>query len=383
MPLSLFDLQTPVTRDSVRALLIGLLADAEFPVDAWQDEGAARAFVELASHLGAQQSEPVALMAKMGFLQTALEDYLDALVLSHYDERRNGAVAAVLPVRFVNASATAYVMAASSVVLMSSNGRTFSLLSGGTITANATTTLDVRAEVPGAAGNVPAQTLQLVTPLAGVTAIFDGALTVAGADQESDPNLKERSSSKWATLRAEKIKAGILNLVRSAAPSVHGVSIDDENPRGPGTLDVYLAAENATAGVSDVAAVQTALDGALFGTGTDEEAGLAIAAPTVELDLEATVFVRGLTPEAAQTALIAAHQAFLKTVPVGGFDLRPGPQNVILPGQITDALGDVSGVVSAAVTATAVSVGLEEIIIPAHTKVLEGTTVFSIVVLDS
>lgn len=383
MPLSLFDLQTPVTRESVRALLIGLLADAEFPVDAWQDEGAARAFVELQAHLGAQQSEPVALMAKMAFLSSALADYLDALVKSNYDEIRNGAVATVMPVRFVNASATTYVMSASSVVLMSSNGRTYSLLSGGTITAGTTTTLDVRAEVAGAAGNVPAQTLQLVTPLAGVTAIFDGTFTIAGADAESDPNLRERARTKWATLRAEKIAAGVLNLVRSAAPSVHGVSIDDENPRGPGTLDVYLAAENATAGVSDVAAVQAALDGALFGTGTDEEAGLAIAAPTLDLDLEATVYVRGLTPEAAQTALLAAHQAFLLTVPVGGFDLRPGPQNVILPGQITDALSGVAGVVSASVTATAVSVKLEEIAVPPHTKVLEGTTVFTIVVLDT
>ncbi len=383
MPLSLFDLQTPVSRESVRALLISFLEDLSFPVDAWQDESAARSYLELAAHLGAQQSEPVALMAKMAFLQSAVADYLDALVQSHYDEARNSAVAAVLSVRMVNAGAVAYPVTAGAVILQSSTGRTFSNILGGTIVANGTTTLSFVAEVAGAAGNVPAQTLQIVTPLAGVSAIFDGLLVFAGSDAEGDPAFRERARTKWATLRTEKIAAGILNLVRSAAPAVHGVSIDDENPRGPGTLDVYLAAENATAGVSDVAAVQTALDGALFGTGTDEVAGLAIAAPTIDLDLEATVYVRGLTPEAAQTALLEAIDAFLLTVPVGGFDLRPGPQNVILPGQITNALDDIDGVVSSSVTATSVSVGLEEIAVPPHTKVLEGTTIFTIVVLDS
>jgi uncharacterized phage protein gp47/JayE len=379
MPLSLFDIQTPVSRESVRALLLGLLQTEGFPVTAWQDESAARAFVEAQAHLGAQQSQPVALMAKMGFLQTAIEDYLDALVLSHYDLLRNGAVATVLPVRLVNAGATTYVMGARAIIVQARNGRTFSNIAGASVTAGAETTVSFTADVPGAAGNVPAQTLTLATALAGVTAVFDGVFTVSGADAEGDPQFRERARTKWATLRAEKIASGILNLVRSAAPSVHGVSLDQENPRGPGTVDVYLAAENATAGVSDVAAVQAALDGALFGTGTDEEAGLAIAAPTSDLNLEATVYVRGLTETAALTALSAAYQAFLETVPVGGFDLSPGPENVILPGQITDVLSEVAGVVSASVT----SPTTDPILVAPHTKVLEGTTVFTVVVLET
>jgi len=117
MPLSLFDIQTPVSRESVRALLLDLLSAEGFPVTAWQDESAARAFVEGQAHLGAQQSQPVALMAKMGFLQTAVEDYLDALIQSHYDELRNGAVSTILPVRLVNASATTYVLSARAIIL--------------------------------------------------------------------------------------------------------------------------------------------------------------------------------------------------------------------------------------------------------------------------
>jgi uncharacterized phage protein gp47/JayE len=378
MPLSLIELQQPLTVTSVRTFLIGLLTAAGFPVASWQDESSLRVFLETQAALGAEQSQPVALLAKMAFLDTSVGDFLTALVKSNYDEERRLAIATTIPVRFVNSGAISHVAGASKIVVQASTGATFSnVAAGATLTANATTTVSVLAEVPGASGNIPGQELQLVTPFAGVRAFFDGALTSAGADEEGDPGLVERSRSKWATLRTEKIKAGILNLTRNAAPALVGVSIDDNNPRGPGTLDVYLAAANATAGGADVALVQTALDGALFGTGTAESAGLAIAAPTVVLNLAATAYVRGITDTAALTALTTAWRDFLLTVPVGGFDLSPGPNNVILAGQITDALTEVPGVEAVTIETPA----LDPNPVSAHTKVLEGTIDFTIVVL--
>jgi uncharacterized phage protein gp47/JayE len=375
MPLSLFDVQTPLSVDSVRALLLSLLDDAGFPVESWQDEGTAKALVEMAAHLAAQQSQPVALLAKMGFLDTSEDDFLTALMKSDYDEDRNVAVATVMPVRLINASNTTYSKGASEIILTSASGRTYSNAAGASVTANATTVVNFTAEVAGAAGNVPAQTMQLTTPMAGVTAAFDGGFLTAGSDAESDIAVRERARTKWARLRTETIRAGITNLVRTAAPNVTGHSIDDENPRGPGTLDVYLAGDNATAGSGDVALVQTALDAALFGTGTDEQAGLAIAAPTQTQDLNATVYVRGVTETAALTDLTAAWRAFLVTIPVGGFDLSPGPQNVILPGQIVDAFAEVAGVVSTSLDVEA------PIAVPLHTKVLEGAINITVVVL--
>lgn len=379
MPLSLFDLQTPVSRESVRAYLVGLLVAEGFPVDAWQEEGAARAFLELQSQAAAQQSIPVAALAKMGFLSTAEADFLTALVKSDYDEDRAVAVATVMPVSLLNSGTTTYVKGAREIILQARNGRSYFNVGGATVTAGATTVHSFVSELPGAASNVPAQDLTLVTPLAGVIARFAGAFTTAGADEEGDPQLRVRASTKWAMLRVEKIAPGIVNLARNAAPSIHGISVDDENPRGAGTLDVYLAASNATAGGADVALVQTALDGALFGTGTDEVAGLAIAAPTQVLDLAMTVYVRGITASEAQTALLAAWTDFLLTVPVGGFDLSPGPQNVILPDQITDWMGAVPGVIASSVTSPAT----DPILVPLHTKVLQGTVALNIVVLGT
>jgi uncharacterized phage protein gp47/JayE len=376
MPLSLSDLQTPLSPDSVRAVVEQILTCLQFPVTAWQAESNARAFVELASRLAAEQSKPVAQIAKMVHLDTAEEEFLDAKLKSDYDEERQAAVAASFNVSFVNSGLVTYPVSAGQVVVRAKNGRTFSnVTTGGTLTAGLTTPLPVTAEVAGSAGNIPAQELELVTPFAGVRAFFDGVLLTAGSDQESDANARERARSKWATLRTEKISQGILNLVRTAAPALHGVSIDDNNPRGPGTLDVYLAADTATAGISDVNAVQLALNGALFGTGTSEVAGLAIAAPTVLFPLAATVYTKGVNETDTLNALVAAWRAFLLTVPVGGFDLSPGPNHIIQVEQITTYLAKaVPGVVSITITTPSA-----DFAVGAHAKVLESTMAFTIV----
>ncbi len=376
MPLSLTDIQTPVTPESVRTVVEQLLTCLSFPVTAWQDESNARAFVELASRMASEQSKPVSEIAKMVHTDTAEDEFLDAKMLSDYDELRQPAVAGTFNISLKNEGAITYgPMAASAIVVRASNAMTFRSTAGATLTAGTTQTVPVIAEVPGSAGNVVAQTLELVTPFAGVTATFDGVLQTAGADKESDANARERIKTKWATLRIEKISAGILNLVRTAAPALHGISPDQNNPRGPGTVDVYLAADTATAGVSDVAAVQAALDGALFGTGTAVQAGLAIAAPTVVFPLAATVYTRGVNETDTLNALVAAWRAFLLTVPVGGFDLSPGPANVVQKEQITTYLAKVvPGIVSVTITTPSA-----DVIISAHTKVLESTMAFSIV----
>jgi hypothetical protein len=92
-----------------------------------------------------------------------------------------------------------------------------------------------------------------------------------------------------------------------------------------------------------------------------------------------TVYVRGLTSLDATAALAAAWTAFLLTVPVGGFDLRPGPQNVILPDQITDWMGSIPGVIASSVT----SPTTDPILVPLYTKVLEGSAAFNVIVLGT
>jgi hypothetical protein len=375
MPLSLAEIQTPLTRDSVRELILELLTDAGFPVEAWQDEAGARMIVEVGAALGVAQSEPVATLAKMLFVATSVDAFLDALLQSNYQETRNPAVAAVFDVDLVNSGTVTHVKAAQEIILRASNGETFANVLGATVSTAATTTVQFQASAPGSAGNVVAQTLELTTPLAGVVAEFDGTFTTVGADPEADPQYAERATAKWGTLRAESIRAGITNRIRTAVPGIFRVGFDDENPRGPGTADIYLAGENATAGVDDVTAAQVVLDDQMFGNSVDADEKLvkAIAAPTTTQDIAATAYVSGITEEEAITRLDDLWRAFLTTIPIGGFDLSPGPINTIELSQIDAALAfDERVSLTLSTPATAISV-------PLNTKVLEGTIAWTIV----
>jgi uncharacterized phage protein gp47/JayE len=382
MALNLTDLQTPVTKESVRAVILDLLDGLNFPIDSWQDESAGRSFVETQAHLLAVQSQSVAQLALMMFLQTATGSFLDALVQSHFDTTRNPAVASVFVVDFVNDGAATHNVTPGSVLLRASNGQIFQSNETVTVPAHTSTPVEVVAQIAGAAGNVGAQDLELVTPLAGVIAEYDGTQITSGADVESDTKLRERASSKWGALRVEKVDLGLISLARETAPGVHGVSIDSDNPRGPGTVDVYLASETGTIGSGDLALVQTALDAALFGTGDEEVAGLAVAAPLQIVNLAATVYARGADPIDVVQRLTAAWDDFLLDVPLGGFDLSPGPTNVVQRAQISTELirraytDSASPIVSLDVTTPSA-----DLTIGLHTKAVKGTVSFTVVAL--
>lgn len=376
MPVSLADLQTPLTIDAVRAQLLTLLSEEGFPVEAWQETGNARILVEAYSALLVEQSKSIAELAKQPYLDTAEGQYLDSLVLSHYELARFAAIASVFAVSLQNQGSTTYPLAIGGMVLRASNGQTFSNVATSTLTAGTTQNVQFRADVPGAAGNIPAQVLELVTPFAGVVATFLGAFVSLGSDAESDASLRARAKAQWALLRIERASDGVLALARGAAPAVTAVVTDSDAPRGPGTVDIYLAGENATAGSGDVTAVQTALDAAFFGNvaGATDPLVKAIAAPTVALAVTATCYVRGIDATTAQVDLETALTDFVDSIPIGGFDLSPGPTHIVQRGQLLNAMLDLDGVVSADVTTPSGDLAVAE-----NTKVLAGTITLSVV----
>jgi uncharacterized phage protein gp47/JayE len=307
----------------------------------------------------------------MAFLATSTGDFLDHLGVSHYDELRQQATRAVFDLSFINQGASTHgPLAAGAITVKASNGQTFLSTGIETITAGVTTVVEVQAEFAGSAGNIPPQTLELVTPLAGVVVTFAGSYTSAGADVESDPRYRDRASTKWGTLRIDRVAEGFRNLARNAAPAVVSVGIDDENPRGPGTADLYLAALNATAGGADVILVQAALDAAIFGNDpSGDKLVLAIAAPTQTINVSGTIYYQGVNDTDLRNGLELAWRTFLNSVPLGGYDFSPGPSNIIMISQIDKVLKAVPGVLSIE--------GLSNFTIAANTKAIEGTINFT------
>lgn len=365
MALSLTDLQTPLTREEARDSLLVTLTDLGFPVEAWQEEGIARSLVEACAALIAQQSEAVATIASMVFLDTSEGTLLDALALSHYQLARQVGTRARISVSLGNGSATTYgPIIAGGIQLRALDGITFASVGSATLNANSTTVVQFDAEAPGSAGNIPEQTLTMVTPFAGVVATYADVLVSAGTDTESDEALRARCRTQWGTLRIEQATTGVENLARSASAAAALVAVNAAAPRGAGTLDVYLAAVDGAVGGSDVTAVQTALNSAFLGnyTGATVPAAVAIAATTTTFPLTATVYVRGVDTVATEGAAREAWREFVRTIPLGGFDLSPGPQNIVLRSQIADALGAVAGVVAVDVVVPAADTTLPALV---------------------
>ena len=138
------------------------------------------------------------------------------------------------------------------------------------------------AENPGSAFNVSPDTgLTLVTPLPGVTASFyvpsgsNSWLMTQGTDEETDASLQTRCRAKWGTVGFLKPADGYLFL----AINTPGVGtkptktvVRDDNPRGPGTVDIWLAAGDGPIPTADETLVRNYL--------------LSLANPTADLQVQ-------------------------------------------------------------------------------------------------
>lgn len=153
MPLLVKDFQTPIPLEDIRAFLLELLATANFPVEAWQEEGAARCIVEATSALGAELSRLIAEVGLQTYLDDASGRFLQKKTESEFDEPVFQATRTVMPVSFVNAGAGNPVIAARQLTMRASNGEEFTNQVGFTATALSTTISSVEAKNPGSAGN--------------------------------------------------------------------------------------------------------------------------------------------------------------------------------------------------------------------------------------
>jgi hypothetical protein len=166
--------------------------------------------------------------------------------------------------------------------------------------------------------------------MAGVRVTSD-TLDRSGIDEESDPRLQARNSSKWSQLTEfELIGDRVENIALNVSSAITAVGLDDQNPRGAGTFDVYLAGLDATAGSEDVTAAQAAFDARVMGSGATPKTCMVYAAPEAALNLVGTVYYSSnFTASAVQSQVEAALVAFIRTVPLGGFDFSPGPSAVV------------------------------------------------------
>jgi phage-related baseplate assembly protein len=127
----------------------------------------------------------------------------------------------------------------------------------------------------------------------------------------------------------------------SADTDVARVLVVDTNPRGAGTLDVYIARSTGAAVGADVTTVQAYIDDRRPVTADPE----VIAAAAAAQAFTATIYVTAALNNATKQAEIeAALATYINGLPIGGTVLPGGTQGYMLFSELNQAVSEVVGV---------------------------------------
>lgn len=377
--ISFEQLRTPMSKDESLESALETLSDLGFDTTSWQTGSWQLTFVRLFSDTWAGVTELIAAVANQAFNDTAEGAVLTSFSDSHYDNQRLPGVRAEHTLRLTaSASAGPYTILAGEryfTETYTGHGLRFLNTTGGTLNAGGTLDVTIQAEAVGVDYNVPIDTItEQVTPLAGVTVtnpdLGSGtSLTQSGADAEADDSLRARNTAKWGTLSWPTPAAGYLFYARIGSSNIARVKVDDGNPRGPGTVDIYVATSSGVAAGGDVSAAQAVISRKHSGTPDP----MVVAAPGTSTAFVANIYVSsvhfagGVIKPAKKAEIEDALRDYLASLDIGGQILPPpdgnGTTGYILFSEWTGAVTAVEGVtnIGSPTPNSDVAVGLFEV----------------------
>lgn len=109
--------------------------------------------------------------------------------------------------------------------------------------------ITIEAESPGAEYNVPSgQIVKSLIHIEGIETISNAEdwIISEGSDEETDESLKQRTKNSWAELSGTPIRDKYKNTAESIA-GVLVAEVDDQHPRGQGTVDISIISPTGTA----------------------------------------------------------------------------------------------------------------------------------------
>lgn len=353
--LPLEHLRSPITRSQQLDWIVDKLQQLGFETTGWQVGRIQKTLITLFALAGSDLSEVVKAIADMGFSKYAKGDALTMLSKSRYDNDRFLAEYTSGPMTLTSTASIPYVIQEGQLLATTAEGVQFrnttgGVLSSGSPEAPTTLVLEWKAVLAGLEGVVPPNTVnRLVTSLSGVTISNPGSpwYTVAGKDEEPDEILHLRNATKWATMTVETTRDGYINIALNNG--ARKVAVADTNPRGPGTIDVYVAAETGLVGASDIAALQWEFSKRAFQTTAtwppNPDSRVWVKHPDVRpLDIQATLYYDpNVTELIIRERALKALREYLRLSPIGGWDYRPGPYNIVQREDLIDVLKSVEG----------------------------------------
>lgn len=374
--LTIQQLRSPMSSQSTLAVLLLYLKNLGFHTGSWHEGSIQRTILTTVARLVSDLTELSRIYVEFALNDYSSGDPLVELSDNVYDNQASAAVKTNGVMTLTNNSSGPYTVSPGQLIVGTTAGVQFGNLTGGNLAAGGTLDCTFEALLAGASGNVANGAVTILhTSLAGVTVqngVVGGAVwySITGADAETTLALRTRNRTKWATLGIELIADGYRNLALSVS-GIEKVAVDDSNPRGPGTIDVYVASANNTVGTTEKTALQVLFSQRVFGTDPnyppDEDSYVHVLdAATQTLTLNGTVYHDpGYASASVRAAVETALNAFVLGLPLGGENLAPGPSNVIPIGDIYEVIERVQGVrtVKLIAPSTDVDVGTTSLVV--------------------
>ncbi len=356
---TLEQLRTVPTRTQTLQWYLDNLGALGFNVNGWQDGTPQRTLLLGLSRVTTNFAEIGKQIVEMCFNDLARGAALEAYSIARFSNTPKPGTKAKYTIRLTNGGTVPHTVSVGQLLLSTKAGVQYRNLSGGTVSSGGGT-LDITVEAvkKGTAGVVADNTITvMVTPLAGVTATnLAGGLVLSGEDPELDTTLRRRNSTQWARLTVELVADSYINLALEAADSIRQAEVDDTNPRGAGTIDVYIAGDAVISAAAEVQAAQNLFATRAFQTetypadptpapvNTDPTRVLVKAAPGVAINVTGTIYYANTFSAAVvQPKVEAAIAAFVALTPLGGYPY-PSPGKLLPRENLVAAIQAVQGV---------------------------------------
>lgn len=235
------ELLTPKSKKVILQGMLDALGAKGFSLDAWHAGGDIRTILEADATMLADAYKLIPQIARGNFTQLAEGRWLDLLAANRYAITRK--VAAVAKYRLklqCEANSGPYTFQVGEIWAQNAAGLQFNNIQGGTIAQGGVLELEFVAHQAGAAYNLPQGTInRLVTPRSGLSITnAEVSLLQAGADTETDEQLRQRIKTSWASRAPFTVRDTYVGyaLQFSAVTKVRVIT----HPRGQGTIDVVL-----------------------------------------------------------------------------------------------------------------------------------------------
>lgn len=345
MALSLAQLLTPSSEDESLAAILVILDGLGFTATAWEEGSVQRTLIQLLARLHSNASNVTLAITKGRYNDTATGDWLSLKSRSDFDNERIAAVATRVKMTLSDPlSVGPITVVTSQLVAKDPAGATYRNIEGGTIPLGGSLTIQFDAEVPGSSD--PAS-LELTTPLAGISAerATVDPIVRPGAAAEGDERLRTRNRSKWATQAYAEPADAYIAWALAASPSITRAFVDDQNPRGPGTLDIYCAGPSGPVPGPVLVTVIDYIEGNVDGISRRPLASdvQAFSAGSASVSITGTLYVSpSYSLTATRDTVYAAITALLETLPVGG---------TVLLAELYETIMNVAGVTNVHLTA--------------------------------